>query len=318
MKAHEQGELRNVPALAFDSLRGSPSSIAVEQVRMALEVDLQESAALLDKAKKGTEKARAMVKASLIQLAKGAGDKLSIMQSAMQTTKEATFNVQAAIAPTEVIEEGWETIYRRIKLRLNQLRTEGSSLSASAFSKREEKKLKEEIRTEVLALLFLNTSVEFQHPTLTEGMVELDLKEYSEGQKAAINLMWIAKLAEFKLLQVMQSPGQQISNSRFKKAMRTTDYFLWIDGLFSNLSSDDLIEPSMQSLRNTKDHFQLVGWIHNQNYINNYAIFPVSISGRLAARKAEAKVGDYIMLDHSAEPGAMALFNSRLDPLRPQ
>lgn len=70
--------------------------------------------------------------------------------------------------------------------------------------------------------------------------------------------------------------------------------FVLVDGLFSNLSKDELWEGSLSNLSTSKGHFQLVGFLHNMNFVNNFNIFPIvyygiphSIELKRATNKAE-------------------------------
>jgi len=56
--------------------------------------------------------------------------------------------------------------------------------------------------------------------------------------------------------------------------------FIILDGLFSNLSNDLLIQDSLKALDACKDVFQLIGLIHNKGYVNDFAIFPTYIVGK--------------------------------------
>ncbi|MGL6252930.1 MAG: hypothetical protein ACRC3F_18540, partial [Billgrantia desiderata] len=52
-----------------------------------------------------------------------------------------------------------------------------------------------------------------------------------------------------------------------------------LDGLFSKLSHRRLIQDSLESLRNTRGRFQMIGLIHNPNYENDPDIFPTYLVG---------------------------------------
>ena len=54
-----------------------------------------------------------------------------------------------------------------------------------------------------------------------------------------------------------------------------------LDGLFSKLSHKKLIEDSLESLRNTRGRFQMIGLIHNPNYENDPGIFPTYLVGNV-------------------------------------
>ena len=55
---------------------------------------------------------------------------------------------------------------------------------------------------------------------------------------------------------------------------------MFFDGLFSNLSSNEIINDAFQGLSDIDMSFQLIGLIHNPHYVNNKAIFPVHLIGK--------------------------------------
>ncbi|MBN0734960.1 hypothetical protein JTM20_38765, partial [Pseudomonas aeruginosa] len=87
--------------------------------------------------------------------------------------------------------------------------------------------------------------MEFRHPSIWGGgQHRLTSKGLSEGMRTAVSLMWIAKLAEFRLRQAIDQTGGMRRQNR--AALRKERYFMILDGLFSNLSHDDLIDSAME------------------------------------------------------------------------
>jgi hypothetical protein len=81
-----------------------------------------------------------------------------------------------------------------------------------------------------------------------------------------------------------------------------------IDGLFSNLSDKKMIRDSLSILESLKGNFQLIGWIHNQQYENDYNLFPSLVTVRRTGRKTGyvlAESPDSAALDDTQQVATM-------------
>ena len=118
----------------------------------------------------------------------------------------------------------------------------------------------------------------FNHPQIGGGR-DLPLsKDVSTGQFNALTLLILAKLADFSMRRDARNEYEGIAISRVKRmaAART----VMIDGMFSNLSNRKMIRDSLNVLRSLKGNFQLIGWIHNQQYENDSTLFPTCVTIR--------------------------------------
>jgi hypothetical protein len=86
-----------------------------------------------------------------------------------------------------------------------------------------------------------------------------------------------------------------------------------LDGLFSNLSHDDMIDSAMESLRLSAGHFQLIGMIHHPRYINNPKIFRAYFVGR-PYRSSNGKHAWLSVDSKNDVPGSLGVFASYSTP----
>lgn len=99
----------------------------------------------------------------------------------------------------------------------------------------------------------------------------------SGGQRTAISLMWMVRLADYAIAREIQ----RLSSSRVRgKALARSENILIIDGLFSDLSDPKLIESAMSGIEDTRGRFQLIGLIHDPKYQNDFNVFPVLLQGK--------------------------------------
>lgn len=89
--------------------------------------------------------------------------------------------------------------------------------------------------------------------------------------------MWLVKLSEFAIERELKSVPSQYR----RQERKSSESVIILDGLFSKLSHKKLIEDSLESLRNTRGRFQMMGLIHNPNYENDPGIFPTYLVGNV-------------------------------------
>jgi hypothetical protein len=239
----------------------------------------------------------------LTLLAQDAQRALAILDETMNTTAPARFYVSADVISASGITALLDRLYSAIEAR-----RKAHSDTTTAAQKRHKKSDLEYLRSEIYRSLFANVSVEFRHPSIWEGdKSRLKAKGLSEGMRTAISLMWVAKLAEFRLRQAIDQAGGMRRQNR--AALRKERYFIILDGLFSSLSHDELIDSAMESLRASAGHFQLIGMIHHPRYINNAKIFPAYFVGR--PFKATSGKHTWLTVDkHNEAPASLGIFSS--------
>ncbi|WP_394699659.1 hypothetical protein [uncultured Pseudodesulfovibrio sp.] len=116
--------------------------------------------------------------------------------------------------------------------------------------------------------VFKDPRVKVIHSTINPSGVKFDLEaNVSTGEDTAIGLLMLTKLKQFAMARAAMS-NQKAQGD-----------FVLVDGLFSNLSKDELWEGSLSNLSSSQGHFQLIGFLHNMNFVNNFDIFPIVYYG---------------------------------------
>jgi hypothetical protein len=143
-------------------------------------------------------------------------------------------------------------------------------------SRRRDDDLVRQIRRRIYRGLFHEVSIRLKHDAIRPHGRLFSLNEdMSEGQREAVSLMWLVKLSEFAIeRELRELPGHHK-----RRARASRESVILLDGLFSKLSHRRLIQDSLESLRNTRGRFQMIGLIHNPNYENDPAIFPTYLVG---------------------------------------
>lgn len=291
-------------------LQGQDRFDAPAEMKSQIESSIEEKRSLLTKATVTLEDVRDKTTKILSTIAKDSDQALAILEEAMGTTPEARFYVNADV----ISEDRVNILMHRLYADIESKRRAYSSVEqpSAAAQRRQKKNDLEHLRDEIYRSLFTNVKVEFRHPSIWEGKRHaLASKGLSEGMRTAISLMWISKLAEFRLRQAIdQSGGMKRQN---RAALRKERFFMILDGLFSNLSHDDMIDSAMESLALSAGHFQLIGMIHHPRYINNPKIFRSYFVGR-EFRAVNGK-HSWLAVDSQKDvPASLGVFGSHFTP----
>lgn len=199
----------------------------------------------------------------------------------------ASIKIKGEVINTKHIKEKLESLVADIDTELKRRKEDQEKGRVSkegdqAFNDR----LKHMIRSEFYRAAFrakensndVGPRVFFNHPQIGGGRDIPLSKDVSTGQFNALTLLILVKLADFSMRRDARNEYEGIAISRVKRiaAART----VMIDGLFSNLSDRKMIRDSLNVLRSLKGNFQLVGWIHNQQYENDSTLFPTCVTIR--------------------------------------
>ena len=237
--------IKGLSTLNAEWLQSEDRFEAPLEMKTQIEVNIESKREMLQKATTTLEDVRDKTTRILSDLAKDSQRALSILEEAMCTTRKARFFVSANVISSERVNELMTRLYSEIEAR----RRSHSDGGLVAAQKRKKKSDLEYLRGEIYRSLFADVSVEFCHPSIWAGERSLlTAKGLSEGMRTAVSLMWIAKLAEFRLRQAIDSSGGG-GKRQNRAALRKERYFMILDGLFSNLSHDDMIDSAMESLR---------------------------------------------------------------------
>jgi hypothetical protein len=122
-------------------------------------------------------------------------------------------------------------------------------------------------------------------------------QKISTGQMTAISLLLMTKLADFS---IRRDEADALPGQRRRRRNAHNSRVVIIDGLFSNVSDRQLIRESLDAMRQLKDRFQLIGWIHNMAYENDPEIFPTQIG----LRRVGAERG-FVVVDQQNSKGEL-------------
>lgn len=177
---------------------------------------------------------------------------------------------------------------------------------------------REYIRNLAYRHIFRNPHVRYVNPAIRrDGKPHPFTDALSTGQKTAISLMWTVRLAEFAIAKQLQ---RMSSSQARRRAQARSEAILLIDGLFSDLSSRDLIESAMSGIEDTRGQFQLVGLIHNEHYQNDFNVFPVLLHGK--ERVSPGGGHGWVQIEEGRpiaplEPGTVDVAETRLEYQEP-
>lgn len=189
----------------------------------------------------------------------------------------AYFEVKADLIADESVRELIQQLLADIDahLAVQRRRLEQAGDGAQAKGGRDDE-LTRQIRRRIYRGLFCDVTIRLKHDAIRPHGRLFSLNEdMSEGQREAVSLMWLVKLSEFAIERELR----ELPGSHKRRARASRESVILLDGLFSKLSHRRLIQDSLESLRNTRGRFQMIGLIHNPNYENDPSIFPTYLVG---------------------------------------
>jgi hypothetical protein len=207
-------------------------------------------------------------------------DNLKLMKSSLgKGSGQAGFVLDANVVSDELIQKQIDKMIESV--RIEEERFQSDLLNTNTLVSKTESQhiaqLQEKLKLEFNRSVFVGNddrnnnlpSIKVIHPRITaDRLIPLSLK-FSVGQRAAIGLLLLVKIAAFNSERVNSASTM----TRVKRSL-IADKVVIIDGLFSNLSDEKMINDSLETVRNIKDDFQIIGWLHNPTYKNNFEIFP--------------------------------------------
>ncbi|WP_163574497.1 coiled-coil domain-containing protein [Halomonas faecis] len=236
----------------------------------------------------------------------------------------AFFEVKAALIGTEQLRELIATLLADIDEHQAAMRrrAERDGGVADGEARRRDDDLLRQIRRRIYRGLFHDVSIRLKHDAIRpHGRLFSLNEEMSEGQREAVSLMWLVKLSEFAIeRELRELPGHHK-----RRARASRESVILLDGLFSKLSHRRLIQDSLESLRNTRGRFQMIGLIHNPNYENDAEIFPTYLVGSVIGGM-QGQGGHVMVRDGRAAPpeslgrsqGEASLFGIHVSEPAPQ
>ena len=227
----------------------------------------------------------------LTRLTDKAHDNFIILKKILKNYRSASgasFDVKVTIAGRDNIRDAIEGLIAAIKTKHELYIKEDQALIEKSPSrlKRDDKAYYGDLRTlisrDCYRQIFLNPEIRFIHPEIRNGVPTIYVNDgsISNGQKSALALLWVVALADFAVQRKLHEDRSRGLKRRNGDTGRVSS-FLLIDGLFSQLSDENLISLSMKSLPDTEGNFQIIGFIHSPTYVHqhDFKVFPVLIQG---------------------------------------
>jgi len=252
----------------------------IHQVKEKISASIKEHQDQLAVFKQAMEESKAATIDNMTRFARQAESNLDIMERVMKKSPNARFYVTADVADADKIRSIIESLIATIQEREAAAREHGTVALNEDIKQRNEEYL-EQIHTQVYQKIFSNPSVLFSHKAIRGGeKTRLTGEEggLSGGQRTALMMMWLIKQADYALTRAVVN--SDLNRRDQKTALRAVQRVMFFDGLFSNLSSNEIINDAFQGLSDIDMSFQLIGLIHNPHYVNNKAIFPVHLVGK--------------------------------------
>ena len=220
----------------------------------------------------------------LVTFADNAKHNLNILRKVCSKNKVATFDITSRISTPQEMEKAIADIIQTLQQR-HEYAQKGAG-SESADRKDQNQSDLDFIRNQIYRDIFREPAIKIIHPNIRQGKKILFSSDVSTGEQSGVALMMMTRLAEFAKMRYIEATTGSYSARRKLKEQEMG--FMLIDGLFSTLSNEEVINNSLESLKYVKGNFQLIGFIHNLGYVPNFEIFPSYIVGKKYVSLSEA------------------------------
>lgn len=207
--------------------------------------------------------------------------------------EEAGFEVTATMRPQEEVLGIIELIIRKIEADIEEReRSNQSEKSIFEFNKDEHDSIDVYIRDTFYRYMFIDPKIRVYFPSMKSGKTfrfsyDPDKGNLSQGQRAALSLLWIIKFAEFA---IEREVNMQNTSSASRRRLRSQkERVFLIDGLFSSLTSKAYIKEALGAVNNIRGKFQMIGLVHNMNHQIDRDIFPTYYIAHRMVKPGERK-----------------------------
>lgn len=278
----------------------------IQELKGRIDLQIQQKKAELQKSKDLAVESKNASIDNMSKFARQAETNLKLMDRVMQKTPSGRFYIDVQIADQERVARVVESLLNEIQDRERSFRERSTVMRNEDIAKRKEM-YRELVKNSIYRNLFINPVVEFSHTGIWDGARKPMNNEMSKGQITALHLMWMIKQAEYSL----QLVASRYSSKRERDtALKNSQRILFFDGLFSNLSNDNIIDDAFQGLKFVGENFQLIGLLHHPRYVNNAEIFPIHLVGKRFKNASDTKKRGFMAVQPWQQGGDMAMFAS--------
>lgn len=304
-----RGERGGLPAAQRELLMGVDGLEQAEKVERLAEHYVQAHAELecnLERLENDAHRNREEEVQRMRLLIRGAMQNLRILQRVLGRVSQENalrFKVRVESVKDDEAVSLIEEIRAKIKpdvVALHQ-KIDGHHISESQAIQ-EDDRILETIRKMCYRRLFKSPRVYYASPVIRQdGEFHRLTRAVSNGQKTAMTLAWLVRLTEFA---AERDAGRYPSAAARKSARENQQTLVVIDGMFSDLSKDELIDAGLAEIGNTRGSLQVIGFIHLPEYTNRFEYFPTFLIGR------EKRGGDAAWTEfwEQRKPGAQVEF----------
>ena len=192
----------------------------------------------------------------------------------------AGFEISGDVVRFDDVESIMEEIIRDIEEYEDDKHRHQDSETRKGLHKDFRKGIRDKFYQKVISHPSIKVAVPSISPT--PFLMEPPKKMVSSGQGVAISILWIVKLADLVSERERQRKTVGIGNTRtsMKKARTIESQFVFVDGAFSHLSDQKLIDDALHGVMRTRGSLQLIVTGHDPEYRHNYTYFPTFICGR--------------------------------------
>lgn len=236
---------------------------------------------------------------TLTRLVESCKGNLVTMNAVMARNPKARFTIKAEVIATESIKKLMEDLRDHIEGRKREAK-DRQKLTRRVV----ESSLNSDIRRALIERIFVDPAVEFIHVGMWEGKERPVQPGMSEGQKSALQMLWLIRESEYHLECAVR---RQLGGGSKKRLRSRSQRVLFFDGLFSNLTDRRLIDEAFKGLGEADSSLQLIGLIHNPEYRNNSNIFPTYVVGRRVGSRDTEGGRSYIRCEDGRPEGSMGL-----------
>ncbi|PZQ31858.1 MAG: hypothetical protein DI562_04650 [Stenotrophomonas acidaminiphila] len=282
---------------AIEAANNARELETLASIGQRLREQLQIEQAELEELQNTTNTVEAASIETLTRLVETARSNLAAMNAVMERNPKARFFIHADVISTDDIRKLMEDLRDHIEARKRDAQARQNLIRSTLQTH-----VGADVRRALIDRVFTNPSVEFRHVGMWDGKQRPVQRTLSEGQKSALQMLWLIKESEYHLECAVR---RHLGGGSKKKLRSRAQRVLFFDGLFSNLTNRTLIDEAFKGLGEADSSLQLIGLIHNEEYRNNFAIFPSLAVGRRVGRRDVEDQRSYIRFEDGRPEGSL-------------